>query len=150
MPDSSVNTIVFSPDSRTMITGDRNGEVLMWERETWEKPTYLPARSTRAADDVAQIWFFGTLALSPDGNVIVTAYGDDGVVTVRDRAGRELFAFSYGARVYAVAFSLDGKYVAAGGVEGGVVIFDVEAQQQVAKLVSDHEYVCNVVFSPNN
>ena len=105
MPDSFVNTIVFSPDSLTMITGDRNGEVLVWERETWKKFPYLPARSDRAADYAAQIWFWGTLALSPDGNVIVTAYGDDGVVTGRDRDGKELFAFSYGARVYGVAIS---------------------------------------------
>jgi WD40 repeat protein len=150
LPNSFINTIVFSPDSQTMISGDRNGEVLVWERETWEKATYLPARSTRAADDANQVGYWGTLALSPDGNVIVIAYGDDGAVTGRDTEGQELFAFSYGVRVYSVAFSSDGKYLAVGGVKSDVVVFDIETQQTVANLVSDHEYVCNVVFSPDN
>ncbi len=150
LPDSFVNTIVFSPDSQTMITGDRNGEVLMWDRETWEKTTYLPARSTRAADSAAQVWYWGTLALSPDGNIIANAYGDDGVVTGRDQDGQELFTFSYGERVYSVAFSSDGKYLAVGGVKSDIIIFDIESQQTVANLVSDHEYICNLVFSPED
>jgi len=72
LPDSFVNAIAFSPDGRTMFTGDRNGEVLAWESDTWEKTTYLPAQSTTAADDEAGVYFGGTLALSPDGNLIVT------------------------------------------------------------------------------
>ncbi|MFX1412179.1 MAG: WD40 repeat domain-containing protein [Promethearchaeota archaeon] len=147
LPDSFVNTIVFSPDNRTMITGDRNGEVLIWERETWEKIPYLPAQSNRDADAAAQISYYGTLALSPDGNVIVTAYGDDGAITGRDRAGRELFAFSYGARVYSVAISPTGKFLAVGGVKNNIVIFDLETQQPATDLVSDHEYISNLVFS---
>jgi WD40 repeat protein len=149
LPDSFVNTIVFSPDSRTMITGDRNGEVLVWERETWLKTTYLPARSNRAADSAGKVYFWGTLALSPDGNDIVTAYGNDGAVTGRDRAGQELFAFSYGARVYSVAISPDGKFLAVAGVKNDIMIFDLETRQPAADLVSDHEYVTNLVFSPD-
>jgi WD40 repeat protein len=149
LPDSFVNTIIFSPDSQTMITGDRNGEVLMWERGTWEKSLYLPARSNRAADDANQVWYWGTLALSPDGQVIVTAYGDDGEVTGRDRDGQELFAFSYGARVYSVTISPDGQFLAVGGLKSNVLIFDLESRQAVADLVGDHEYVTNLVFSPD-
>jgi WD40 repeat protein len=150
LPDSFINTIVFLPDSRTLMTGDRNGEVLIWEHETWEKTTYLPARSNRAADDATQVGFWGTLALSPDGNVVVTAYGDDGTVTGRDREGQELFAFSYGAHVYSVAISPDGQFLAVGGLKSDIIIFDLETQETVANLVSDHEYVCNMVFSPDN
>jgi WD40 repeat protein len=149
LPDSFINTVVFSPDSQTMITGDRNGEVLVWERETWGRTTFLPAQSNRAADSAAQIWFWGTLALSPDGDVIVTAYGDDGVVTGRDLEGQELFTFSYGARVYSVAISPDGQFLAVGGVKNNVIIFDLETKKPVADLVSDYEYIMNLVFSPD-
>lgn len=149
LPDSFVNTIVFSPDSQPMITGDRNGEVLMWERDTWERITYLPAQSTRAADSEAQIGFWGTLALSPDGGIIVTAYGDDGIVTGRDKEGQELFTFSYGARVYGVAISPNGRFLAVGGLKNTVTIFDFETRQAVIELVSDFEYICNLAFSPN-
>jgi WD40 repeat protein len=149
LPDSFVNTIVFSPDSRTMITGDRNGEVLIWDRETWQKTTFLPARSSRAADRAAQVWFWGTLALSPDGNVLVQAYGDDGVVTGRDREGQELFAFLLGARVYSVSISWDGQFLAVSGLQSKILIFDLGTRQPVTDLVSDYEYVTNLVFSPD-
>ena len=150
LPDSYINTIVFSPDSRSMFTGDRNGRVLIWDRETWKKTTYLPAQSTRAADDAAQVSFYGTQALSPDGKTIVTAYGDDGAVTGRDRDGKELFAFSYGAEVYSVSFSPNGKYLAVGGAKSNIIIFDLNTKQPTANLVSDHEYVTVSVFSPDS
>jgi len=149
MPDSFVNTIAFSPDSRTLITGDRNGEVLLWDRKTWQKTTCLPAQSNPAADQANQVWFWGTLGLSPNGSIIVTAYGDDGAITGRDREGQELFTFSYGERVYSVSFSPDGKVLAVGGLMNDVIIFDLETRQTVADLVADHEYITNLVFSPD-
>jgi len=149
LPDSFVNTIIFSRDNHTLITGDLNGEVLVWDRETWEKTTFLPARSTHAADEAANISYWGTLALSPDGNVIVQAYGDNGDVTGRDREGKELFAFSYGARVYSVEISPDGRFLALGGLDSKIVIFDLKTQQPVATLLSDHTFISNLVFSPD-
>jgi WD40 repeat protein len=119
----------------------------VWERETWEKTTYLPTRSNRAADSAAGKYIAGTLALSPDGNIFVTVYGDDGAVTGRDRAGQELFAFSYGAPVYGMAISPEGRFLAMGGLKTNVLIFDLETRQPAADLVSDHEYISNLVFS---
>ena len=145
LPDAFVNTVVFSPDSRTLITGDLNGEVLLWERDTWAKTIFLPARSDRAAD----ISYWGTLALSPDGSTIVQAYGDNGEVTGWDRKNKKLFAFSYGARVYSVEISPDGKFLAVGGVSNKIVIFDLKTQQPAANLLSDHAWISNLVFSPD-
>jgi len=149
LPDSFINTVVFSPDGRALFAGDINGQVLVWERDTWEKTVYSPARSNGAAGSGTDTYFGGTLALSPDGNTVVTAYGDDGAVTGRDREGRELFAFSFGAPVYAVSISRDGKFLAVGGLKANVIVFDLAARQVAADLVSDHEYVSNLVFSPD-
>jgi WD40 repeat protein len=149
LPNSFVNTVVFSPDGRTLITGDLNGEVLLWDRETWAKTVFAPARSTRAADIAANIAYWGTLAPSPDGSVIVTAYGDNGEVSGRDLEGKELFAFSYGARVYSVAISPDGKFLAVGGLKTNVIVFDLETRQPAADLPSDREQIMALVFSPD-
>jgi WD40 repeat protein len=147
LPDSFVNTVFFSPDSRTLVTGDLNGEALLWERETWAKTIFSPARSTRA--EIANIPYWGTLALSPDGNVIVQAYGDNGDVTGRNLAGKELFAFSYGARVYSVEISPGSKLLAVGGLKGNILIFGLETRQPAADLPSDHTFISNLVFSPD-
>ncbi len=149
LPDSFVNSLIFSPDGHTLISGDRNGEVLLWDAETWENSAFLPARSTYAADDAADVWFWSTLALSPDGRTIVQAYGEDGMVTGRDLAGKQLFAFPYGARVYSLTFSPDGKLLALGGLADNVVIYDLAAGQPAADLPSDHSLIVNLVFSPD-
>ncbi len=148
LPDSFVNTIAFTPDSQTMITGDRNGEVLVWERDTWEKTVFLPAQSTYATDEAAGIWYWGTLALSLDGSMIVNAYGDHGAVTGYDLTGRVMFTYSFRSRVWAMAISPDGRLLAMAGLPNNVVIIDLETYQPVANLVSDYEYIFNLVFSP--
>jgi WD40 repeat protein len=145
LPDSFINTIVFSPDGSTLITGDRNGEVLFWERESWNKTVFLPARITDAGDE--EIPFYGTVAFDPEGDLIIEAYGEDGEVTGRDTTGNEAFAFSSGARVYSLAVSPDSRFLAVGGLKNNVLVFDLNTEKMAADLVSDHEYISNLVFS---
>ena len=147
LPDSFINSVVFSPDNLTLITGDMNGEVLLWKRATWERTTFLPARSQGADDPATGIYFGGTLALSPDGNTIVTAYGEAGEVTGYDREGVELFTFPFSVKVICTDISPNGRYLAVGGINNTIFIFDLATRQPVTGLVSDHEYVSNVVFS---
>lgn len=147
---SFITTVVFTSDGRTLITGDRNGEVLLWDRETWERTTYLPARSSSAVDSAAGVPFNGTLAVSPDASLMVTATENDGVVTGRDREGKELFVFSYGGPVYGMAISPDGRFLAVGGQKASVLVFDLAGRKPLADLGCDHEYVSNLVFYPDS
>jgi WD40 repeat protein len=150
LPDSFITTVCFTPDGRTLITGDRNGEVLLWDRETWERTTYLPARSSSAVDSAAGVPFNGTLAVSPDASLMVTATENDGVVTGRDREGKELFVFSYGGPVYGMAISPDGRFLAVGGQKASVLVFDLASRKPLADLGCDHEYVSNLLFYPDS
>jgi WD40 repeat protein len=147
LPSSFVNAVVFSPDSRYLITGDRNEEVIVWERETWNRRIHHTAESNLRADDEAQVGFYGTLALSPDGRAIVSASADG--VRVRDWDGNELYAISYGARVYSAAISPNGRLLAVGGVSDNIKIIDFETGQEVADLRSDREFISVLVFSPD-
>jgi putative intracellular protease/amidase len=147
LPGSTVNTIAFSLDGQTLIIGDMNGEVLLWELGTGSVTTYLEARQCSDSVTADNAYFGGTLAVSPDGSLVITACGDHGVVTGRDRDAEVLFSFSCGAPVYSVSLSPGSEYLAVGGLEGGVVVFDVEARRQVAELITDHEYISNLTFS---
>jgi WD40 repeat protein len=149
IPESFVNTLAFSADGRTLVSGDRNGEVAFWEVESSTRRIFLPALSTLAADEAARVAFWGTLAVTPDEGMIIRAYGDDGEVIGFDAEGNELFSFSCGARVYALAVSPDGKYLAASGIRNTISILDLGLRQSVTELVTDHEYILNLAFSPN-
>jgi WD40 repeat protein len=148
-PNSFITSLFFSPDSQSLVTGDMNGEVLIWERGSWEAAVHLPAQGPASETDDAweAEWQFGLMALAPDGNTIITAFGEEGLVTGRDLEGQELFFFTYDEFVYALGVSSDSRYLAVGGFGFHVLVFDMETGQLAADLVSDHEYITNLVFS---
>jgi hypothetical protein len=79
LPASFVNAFVFSPDSRYLFSGDRNREVIRWERGPWTRHTLQEAQGSYQSDEEAQLHFYGTLALSPDGEALVTTDLDGGI-----------------------------------------------------------------------
>jgi len=149
VPGSFIGLVTFLPDGRSLVTGDRNGEVLFWETGTWTRRVYQAARSTREADDSARVPFSPTLALSPDGRTLAGTTNAAGDVAVRDVAGRAVSAFSYGSPVYATAISPDARLVAAGGLRGNVAVHELATGRQVADLRCDREYVSVLAFSPD-
>jgi len=137
LPSSFILTLAFSPDGRTLITADRNGEVIFWEVGTWVERARLVTPSE-----------LGTMSISPDGEIIITASAA-GEVKGWDWDGNSLFTFTYGGSVFDTAFSPTGRYVAVGGDNDTIMILDIDAQEKVTDLTSDHQYITNVVFSPD-
>ncbi len=149
LPGSFVNAVTFSPDGRSLITADRNGEVLVWDRGRWTRRTFQRPLSSREADDSTRVPYFGTLVLSPDGRTVVTATGPAGEVKVRDRTGRVRFTIPYGSTVHTTAISPDGRYLAVGGLRGNLLVHDLASGRRVADLRCDREYVSALAFSPD-
>ena len=135
---SFVHTVAFSPDGRYLIAVDQNGDVVIKKVETWKEHQ----RFTTQAD-------IASASLSPDGTMIVTG-GAAGNVVAWDLTGNELFSIPYSGAVFCTQFSPDGRYLAVGGENDQVMIVDVATQQKVTDLVSDHQYVSNLVFSPDS
>ncbi len=151
LPGSFINMIVFTPDNSALITADSSGEILMWDRETWAKTGLIPAQVEITYDTSGnKVYFGGSTALSSDGTILVNALNENGEVTGYDLEGNVLFTFAYNSPVYAVSISQDGRFAAVAGLAGNVLVFDLETRQQAANLVSDHEYVSNLVFSPDS
>lgn len=148
LPESMLGTLVFSPDSRTLLSGDASGEVNLWERGTWQKTAFLASQSNFKRDTDGKANFSGTLALSLDGKTIITT---DFAGGVKGQAwdGKERFAFPFGEQVYQTAISPNGKFLAVGGFGKNLIVFDLETNQQVADLNSDYEFISNLVFSPD-
>ncbi len=148
-PGSFITGVAFLPDGRTVLTGDRNGEVLAWDVGTWARHTLQAPISSREGDDASRVPFYGVLAVAPDGRAIVTASPAPGVLTLRDAAGRETGSLSYGSPTYATAVSPDGRLLAVGGLAGDIAIHDLATGRRVADLRGEHVYVSVLVFSPD-
>ena len=146
---SNAGFLAFSADNRALIAKDRTGETLLWETGTWSRRTLQAPFMTPQEADAAQVPFYPTMALSPDGRTMATVTSATGDVAVREVSGSVRSTFTYGSPVYAVAISPDGRLVAVGGLNGNVVVREMETGRQVADLICDRQYVSVLVFSPD-
>ncbi len=70
---SSVESLVFAPNSTVLATGIRNGGIEIWDVESGDKLTTLDGHSEPV----------GTLIFSPDGKTLVST-GQDGTILIWD------------------------------------------------------------------
>jgi WD40 repeat protein len=85
----------------------------------------------------------GSYSFTPDGQTIISG-GGNGVLTAYGRAGQKLGEFvGHEADVWAVALSLDGKYLVSGSHDQTVRLWDVKTRALLATLFrgSDGEWV---------
>ncbi|MCI0456702.1 MAG: protein kinase [Gemmataceae bacterium] len=100
-----LSLLTFSPDSRTVAAGGDRGEVHFWDAATG---TAAPPLKPHVGQPRA-------VAYSPDGKQIASA-GYDGMVKVNEvGTGRLLHTFPTRRTTNGVAFSADGRYLAAVG-----------------------------------
>jgi WD40 repeat protein len=145
-----VSSVAFSPDGRRLAAGTDRGGVQLWDANVHvriDSPTFSTAGSPLA------------VAFSPDGRAL--AAGDSGGhVTLWHLAGNqqsasvelrsapvELRQNDYS--IEAVAFSPDGRTVAAGSDENIVVLWDARTGESTAELAGHGDSVLSVAFSPD-
>ena len=106
--------LVFSADSATLalILGHR---LTLWD--------FVGGTTAKLSGHKGVIWGVG---FSPDGSQVHTLSSDGRRRTFDAATGRQLRALDLGiGGLYAAAFSPDGRMGAAGGEDGGAVVFDL-------------------------
>ena len=97
--------VVFSPDSRWLVSGNWNGLVTVWDVATGKRVADLRAHTTTITG----------IAFSPDGKTLATA-SEDGTVCLWDlESTGSPMTWHHDGQVDSVAFSPDGKTLATGG-----------------------------------
>ena len=156
--EGGVESVAFSPDGKTLAAGygGVGGGLVLWDVAT----------RRRLAEDPLTVKEGGveggveSVAFSPDGKTIAAGYGFVGVgvvgygvvlwdVATRRRLAEDPLPVKEGY-VKSVAFSPDGKTIAAGYV-GGVVLWDVATRRRLAEdpLPVKEGDVASVAFSPD-
>ena len=100
---------VFLKDSRTLVTGDNGGRVVVWDIARAKPVTTWQAHPNGIR----------AMALTPDGRTLATG-GFENVVTLWHTATwRSMLTIEHSGVVYALAFSHDGQFLAIGGAGEG-------------------------------
>jgi WD40 repeat protein len=114
---------IFIRGGKELVTASRDGTVRLWDTASGKHRDLFP-------DEIRLIY---GIAVSADGKTIALAGGHK-EVSLRDiETGKERFSFSYDHRLYAVAFSPDGKVIAA-ATDGAVLLLDAATGKQLKRL----------------
>ncbi len=135
----AVLAISLSPGGGLVATGGEDGTL-----RTWERATGKPVRTVRPSDSwMTEVHF------SPDGGRLATAATDTGL-TIRDAATLRPLVRLPSGQVFAVAFSSDGRLLAAGGVGGTARMWDTTSGALLAEIPGHGESLNALAFDPTD
>ncbi len=138
--------VAFSPDGRRLVSAGRERVVKVWHLRDAERGVSTPPWTL--SDFSTSVW---AMALSPDGSrLAVGGPKADGNVRVYDMiTGKLLDTLMGDFRVVSVAFSPDGRRLAAAGGDRIVRLWDMTTGHEVLSLRGHDEAVGRVLFSPD-
>jgi RNA polymerase sigma factor (sigma-70 family) len=144
-PTRWMHSVAFSPDGKTLATGDHNDG---WQVNTirlWDAAKGTQLRLLQGHTDGIL-----SLAWSPDGKTLASA-SNDGTVRLWDPdkgAERHTLGGHQGAVRY-VTWSHDGKQLASAGADGTVRVWDADKGTEVRSITAHAGGAAGVAFSPD-
>ena len=134
------DVVAFSPDHRLIAVGSDRGSVWLWDLDTGLKVRELRDDSSKKNSS----WRTRALAFSPDGKLLVTAFGQARYLSIDRKKSPNVWDVSSGqmvaaleghsGEVRAVQFSGDGSRLATGSHDGTVRIWDTTTWQTIRDL----------------
>jgi WD40 repeat protein/beta-lactamase regulating signal transducer with metallopeptidase domain len=136
--ESWVECLAFSADGRTLASGAGDRVVGIWDAGSGEPRLRFPAHRMR----------FGGAALSPDGAALATA-GIDGIRIWRPDTGEEIAEIRGKLNPTSIAWSPDGRWLAAGSHDGPVHAWRMAGARPADGEVQFGGRAMSVAFSPD-
>ncbi len=140
---SLVESMAFSPDAKTLVTGSFQ-EIVLWDVEKGA----IKQRITGFADRVV------ALAYSPDGKYFVTGGGaptEDGEMKLFDSTGKLVFEFKspHSDTVFGVCFSPDSAKLASCGADKFVKTWEIPSGKLIKAFEGHTHHVLDVGWFPD-
>lgn len=135
----AVSEYTFSPDSRILVSGDRDGTIILWDVETGDQRKRLTGPTKP----------IGALAFSTDGKTLVSGSGNE--IRLWDvNTGNAISSLDAVKNVASLALSPDGKTLASGTEDGQIQVWNLAATPQVQSTFTGHRGSAYVLmFSPD-
>lgn len=135
------NSIVFSPDGKTLASGSSDNTIRLWDAATGQIKNIL----TDHRDDVNSVVF------TPDGSTLMSG-SKDKTIRVWDVATglqKEVLT-GHSAPIYSIALSPDGSTLMSGSDDNAIYFWDVVTGERLEVLRESVAGVDDIAFSPDN
>jgi len=147
--NARVLSLAFSPEGKTLATGDASGRITLWQVHDNDMAALEPARSISTAAMVRAV------AFSRDSRFLVSGHSDGKIRLWDVRSSHdEPFAtlIEHSRPIKALAFSSNGEKLASGGEDKRICLWDWSGETPTLDIVLvDHKGDVNTLaFSPNS
>ena len=132
-----VNSIAFSPDGKSIVSGNGDNTIVLWNVETGNQLGTLRGH----VGPVLSVTF------SPDGKVIAGSSEDRAILLWDTRTGMRLRSIETEYPAYSVAFSPDGKVITSGSYGGAIELWDAATGNKQRALENHVSEITSIVFS---
>lgn len=135
-----INSVRFSPDSKTLASADLNPTIELWNIDSKKVIATLKGHSK---------WVV-SIAFSPDGKTLVSG-SEDKTIKFWNLETKKAIATLKGHTdsVITVAFSPDGKMLASGSADKTIKLWNAETKKAIATLQGHTEAIGSIAFSPD-
>ena len=136
--NAGFTSVAFSPDGKTIATGNRDGDLIVWGAEKGEQLI-----STGGEAPV------NSVAFSTDGNAIAAASADGAVKLWESQTGKLKLSFDgHSSAALCVSFSPDGKILASASADGMIAMWNAQTGE-LMRSMKHNAAVSSIAFSPD-
>jgi len=135
-----VDAVVVSARNTLIASAGEDGSIRLWDLVSGEPRGVLSGHAARIR----------SLTLDRQGDRLVSG-GEDNAVCLWDLTTRCLLdRLDWGRPVWCVAISPDAKFLAVGGQDRVLQLFDVESWQKLDEVIAHSDWVRAAAFSPSD